>query len=157
MRTIEIIVDARGDIRLETHGFTGAAYLTVARRLTTSLGHPLAERLTGDFDVSEHGPCQALEPAAFVSPAVDVQLLRQRTGRREAFARGRADRLTPRRIPPRRPTRYVMPSRLRPTSSFYFLKENSMLNRLKAWLSQSYPCRYCDGSGYDSIVRMLRN
>ena len=32
-----------------------------------------------------------------------------------------------------------------------------MLNRLKSWLSQSYPCRYCDGSGYESNVRMLWN
>jgi hypothetical protein len=32
-----------------------------------------------------------------------------------------------------------------------------MLTRLKAWLSQSYPCRYCDGGGYESNVRMLWN
>lgn len=37
------------------------------------------------------------------------------------------------------------------------LQENSMFIRLKAWLSQSYPCRYCDGSGYESNLRMLWN
>ena len=53
MRTIEIIVDARGAIRLETRGFTGATCLEAARRLAASLGQPLSERLTREFYSSE--------------------------------------------------------------------------------------------------------
>lgn len=32
-----------------------------------------------------------------------------------------------------------------------------MLKRVKTWLAQSYTCRYCDGSGYESNLRMLWN
>lgn len=32
-----------------------------------------------------------------------------------------------------------------------------MFARLKRWLFQSYQCRYCDGTGYESNLRMLWN
>ena len=32
-----------------------------------------------------------------------------------------------------------------------------MFKRMKAWLLQSYPCRYCGGTGYESNLRMVGN
>jgi hypothetical protein len=32
-----------------------------------------------------------------------------------------------------------------------------LLRKLKAWLSLSNPCRYCDGSGYESNTQVLWN
>ncbi len=32
-----------------------------------------------------------------------------------------------------------------------------MLERLKTWLAQRYPCRFCDGTGYESNYRKLVN
>ena len=32
-----------------------------------------------------------------------------------------------------------------------------MFKRFKAWLVQSYPCRYCGGTGVESNLRMVRN
>ncbi len=32
-----------------------------------------------------------------------------------------------------------------------------MFKLTKAWLTQSYRCRYCRGTGYESNLRMVRN
>lgn len=32
-----------------------------------------------------------------------------------------------------------------------------MFKSVRAWLAESYTCRFCDGTGYESNWRMLRN
>ena len=32
-----------------------------------------------------------------------------------------------------------------------------MFKRVQAWLAQSYPCRYCRGTGSESNLRMVGN
>lgn len=49
MRTIEIIVSASGETRLETKGFTGRDCLEASRRLERALGAKQAEQLTGEY------------------------------------------------------------------------------------------------------------
>ena len=48
-RTIEIIVAANGQTRLETKGFTGSNCREASRFLEQALGRQTAEQFTGDF------------------------------------------------------------------------------------------------------------
>ena len=49
MKTIEIVVDARGDARVQTKGFSGAACRDASALLERALGEVTAERLTPEF------------------------------------------------------------------------------------------------------------
>ncbi len=48
-KTIEITVDARGAVILETKGFAGSSCKDASRFLEQALGEPTAERLTAEF------------------------------------------------------------------------------------------------------------
>jgi hypothetical protein len=49
MKTIEIVIDAKGDVRLQTKGFTGAACRDASALLERALGESTAEQLTPEF------------------------------------------------------------------------------------------------------------
>ena len=49
MKTIELIIAPRGEMRLETKGFTGAACKEASRLLEMALGTKQSERLTPEF------------------------------------------------------------------------------------------------------------
>lgn len=54
MKTIEIIVDARGDARVQTKGFGGAVCRDASALLERALGEVTAERLTPEFYEAAH-------------------------------------------------------------------------------------------------------
>lgn len=49
MKTIEIIVDAKGAVVVETKGFVGASCKDASRFIEQALGDTTAERLTAEF------------------------------------------------------------------------------------------------------------
>jgi hypothetical protein len=48
-KTIELTVDAKGEVVVETKGFTGSSCKDASRFLEQALGVPTAERLTAEF------------------------------------------------------------------------------------------------------------
>jgi hypothetical protein len=48
-KTIEITVDAKGEVLVETKGFAGSACKDASRFLEQALGDSTAERLTAEF------------------------------------------------------------------------------------------------------------
>lgn len=53
MKTIEVIVDTKGQTRVETKGFTGPECLAASRFLEQALGVRTTEHLTGEFYQSQ--------------------------------------------------------------------------------------------------------
>ena len=53
MRTVEIIVDAKGEIRVETKGFTGPSCRDASRFIEQALGQRTGEKLTAEFHQGE--------------------------------------------------------------------------------------------------------
>jgi hypothetical protein len=49
MKTIEITVDAKGQTKVETTGFTGSSCRDASRFLEQALGRPAGETLTAAF------------------------------------------------------------------------------------------------------------
>ncbi len=49
MKTIEIVIDARGDARVQTQGFSDGACRDASALLERALGEVTAERLTPEF------------------------------------------------------------------------------------------------------------
>jgi hypothetical protein len=49
LKTIEIIVDAKGAVVVETKGFAGSSCKDASRFLEQALGEKVAERLTAEF------------------------------------------------------------------------------------------------------------
>jgi len=49
MKTIEIIVSAKGETKVETKGFTGAECRQASRFIEQALGQRTAEKLTAEF------------------------------------------------------------------------------------------------------------
>ena len=49
MKTIEIIIDAKGETRVETNGFTGSSCRDASRFIEQALGQRSGERLTAEF------------------------------------------------------------------------------------------------------------
>ena len=49
MKTIEVTVSHRGEITIETRGFTGPACRDASRALEQALGAPASERLSAEF------------------------------------------------------------------------------------------------------------
>jgi hypothetical protein len=48
-KTIEIIVDAKGEVIVQTKGFTGSSCRDASRIIEQALGEPTAEKLTAEF------------------------------------------------------------------------------------------------------------
>ncbi len=48
-KIIRVIVGPRGDVRIETKGFTGPACREASRFLEQALGQPASEQLTAEF------------------------------------------------------------------------------------------------------------
>jgi hypothetical protein len=46
---IELIVSPTGEVRLETHGFTGSSCRDASQFLEQALGRPVAEQLTAEY------------------------------------------------------------------------------------------------------------
>ena len=61
MRTIEITVDARGQTKVETTGFTGSSCRDASRFLEQALGRPAGETLTAAFFQQPTAQQQAIE------------------------------------------------------------------------------------------------
>ena len=49
MRTIEIIVDAKGEVTVQTKGFSGSSCRDASRIIEQALGEKIAEKLTAEF------------------------------------------------------------------------------------------------------------
>jgi hypothetical protein len=49
MKTIEIIVSPRGELRVETRGYQGRDCLEATRQLESALGAKTSDQLTGEF------------------------------------------------------------------------------------------------------------
>ena len=49
MKTIEIIVDPRGAVRVQTKGYAGGECRTASAEIEKALGVPTAEQLTAEF------------------------------------------------------------------------------------------------------------
>ena len=49
MKTIELIIDPDGTVRVETRGFPGRNCLEASRLLTAALGRTVGGRLTAEF------------------------------------------------------------------------------------------------------------
>ena len=49
MKTIEILIDAKGEVRVQTKGFTGAACRDASALLELALGEVMAEQVTPEF------------------------------------------------------------------------------------------------------------
>jgi hypothetical protein len=49
VKTIEIMIDPKGNTRVETRGFTGGECREASRFLETALGRRAAETLTAEF------------------------------------------------------------------------------------------------------------
>lgn len=49
MRTIELVVDPKGQARVETKGFSGPACREASRFVEEALGARVAERMTAEF------------------------------------------------------------------------------------------------------------
>jgi len=53
-RTIEITVSPRGEVKVQTRGFTGNACREATRRLEEALGTKTAETLTAEFHAAQN-------------------------------------------------------------------------------------------------------
>jgi hypothetical protein len=49
MKTIEIIVSAKGETSVQTHGFTGSSCREASQFIEQALGQRLTEHLTAEF------------------------------------------------------------------------------------------------------------
>lgn len=49
MKTIEILISPKGEVRLETTGFNGVACRAASRFLEQALGRATAEQLTSEY------------------------------------------------------------------------------------------------------------
>ena len=49
MKTIEIIVDAKGEVTLQTKGFAGSGCRDASRIIEQALGETTAEKITAEF------------------------------------------------------------------------------------------------------------
>ena len=49
MKTIELIIEIDGTVRVETRGFQGRSCLEASRALTAALGRTVGDRLTSEF------------------------------------------------------------------------------------------------------------
>ena len=49
MKTIEITIDPKGEVLVQTKGFAGAACKDASRFVEQALGERIAERLTAEF------------------------------------------------------------------------------------------------------------
>ena len=52
-KIIRVIVDPKGETRIETKGFTGPDCREASRFLEQALGHPVNEQLTAEFYQSQ--------------------------------------------------------------------------------------------------------
>jgi hypothetical protein len=48
-KIIRVIVDPRGEVKIETKGFTGPACREASKFLEQALGQPVGEQLTAEF------------------------------------------------------------------------------------------------------------
>jgi hypothetical protein len=62
MRTIEITVDPRGQIKVETRGFTGGECREASRFIEQALGQRIDEKLTTEFYQDQSTDQQLRQP-----------------------------------------------------------------------------------------------
>ena len=55
MKTIEIVVDPKGSIKVQTRGFTGSECREASRFVEQALGAKLTETLTPEFHQEQNG------------------------------------------------------------------------------------------------------
>jgi hypothetical protein len=63
MKTIEIVVDAKGEATVQTKGFAGSSCREASRLLECAMGEALAEKLTSEFYQNSETHTQARNQA----------------------------------------------------------------------------------------------
>ncbi len=58
MKTIEISVDAKGEVVVQTKGFSGSTCREASRFIEQALGEQTAEQVTAEFYQAQHCPQQ---------------------------------------------------------------------------------------------------